>query len=164
MKLNKSEILENNSIEECLAGPSGIRIDDIDLSVRGENLELSPLPCGENAVGKIPFQYWPLDQDWDVPNKRACKKWTEELEVYIGAWDEVEGLFSDVLAVRLKRGSADYSHRQSFPSEPESAREGGVPKSYLRRIKRTFGEVKDLFKVFGCQSWPAQKTCLSRNA
>jgi hypothetical protein len=164
MKLWISESMEYDSADESPGDPLGFRISDIESDYRPENSEPLPGLPGERAIRTAPFQYKRFAPDRDVLDKTTCKKWTEEREVCIGAWDEVAGLFSDVLAVRVIRESTGYVHEEPSPNEPESARKGGVPENYLKRIKRTFGEVKDLFRVFGSQSWSARKTCPNRNA
>ena len=167
MKLRISEEISEKTkydlTEESSDGPFNLKIDDIESDPHLENSEPHPIPPSENRIRMIPFQYRRLDPDWDVPNNGAFKKWTEEQEVSIQTWDDVSGLFSDILAVRVIHERMVYSHKESFPNEPESARNVGASENRFTRIKRAFGEVKDLFRVFGSQPWSVRKVCPNRN-
>ena len=73
-------------------GPFNFKIDHIDSSSHLENLKPHSILPSENRIRMIPVQYKRHDPDWDIANNRAFKKWREEQEVCIGAWDDVTGL------------------------------------------------------------------------
>lgn len=129
MKLRVSEIVEYDSAGESPVGPFGFRLGEIESNHRPENSEPLPVPPGKRAIRTTPFQYRHFGPDRDVLNKTACKKWTEERETFIGEWDEVAGLFSDVLAVRLIRASTGYVYEESSSKKPESTKKGGFRKT-----------------------------------
>ncbi|MHA1329860.1 MAG: hypothetical protein ACTSR2_02170 [Candidatus Hodarchaeales archaeon] len=123
MKLKVSEGIPEKTkydlADESLNDPFNSKIDDIESGPHLENLEPHPIPPGENKARMIPVQYRRLDPDWDVPNNRSFKKWTEERELWIRAWDDIAGLFSDILAVRVIQESSDCSRDASSPHQPE---------------------------------------------
>ena len=99
-------------------GPFNSKIDDNESGSHFDNLEPPPIPLGESKVRLIPFQYRRRDPDWDVPNNRSFRKWSEEREGWIGAWEDVTSLVSDILAARVIHESPDFYCKSSSPTNP----------------------------------------------
>lgn len=163
MKLRISESIEYDSEDESPGDPLGFNIGDIENNPHPENTEPLPSASGEKGTGAIPFQYERLDLDREGLGAKANSRWTEERETFIGEWDEVAGLFSDILAVRVIRKSSGYVREGSSSNDPGHVRKEDIPENHLKRIKRTFGEVKDLFRVFGVKSQSTREFCPARN-